>query len=79
MTAKVICITNQKGGVGKSTSRNLRIARASSERKAVVLIDLDPQGQAAVGFGYDARTRRVLAVSLLANRPNNKKIIRQWL
>lgn len=53
MSAKVICVTNQKGGVGKTTTAVNLCYYLAKDKFKTLLIDFDPQGNASSGLGID--------------------------
>jgi chromosome partitioning protein len=63
--AKVFCIANQKGGVGKTTTTVNLAAGLARIGQRVLVIDLDPQGNATMGSGIDKRSMELSVYDVL--------------
>ena len=63
--AKIFCIANQKGGVGKTTTTVNLAAGLSRIGQRVLLVDLDPQGNATMGSGIDKRALELSVYDVL--------------
>jgi chromosome partitioning protein len=74
-SAHIAAIANQKGGVGKTTTAiNLGTAMAAVG-KQVLLIDLDPQGNASTGLGIPREARRVSSYDLLMREARLEDVV----
>ncbi|NEN76640.1 ParA family protein [Pelistega sp. NLN82] len=66
--AKIFCVANQKGGVGKTTTAINLAASLVVHKKRVLLIDIDPQGNATMGSGIDKNAVELTSYQVLINQ-----------
>ncbi|MGQ0666387.1 MAG: ParA family protein [Nitrospiraceae bacterium] len=66
----IVAVANQKGGVGKTTTSVNIAAALALEGQSVLLIDMDPQGNATSGLGFDPRSLKMTVYNCLIK--NNK-------
>lgn len=75
--ARIFAITNQKGGVGKTTTTINLAASLAATRRRILLVDLDPQGNATMGSGIDKNDCELTLYDLLTGPVSFDQVMRR--
>jgi len=78
LSTKVICIANQKGGVGKTTTAVSLAHGLSQKGRRVLLIDLDPQGQSATALGRNPEPGAFYLLTM-GSTPQETTFVQSWV
>jgi chromosome partitioning protein len=79
MAAKIITVSNQKGGVGKTTTSVNLAAYLAKCGSQVLLIDLDPQGQCATSLGMDPEQGTFYLLMITQSSPHEIAFVKRFL